>query len=55
MRIPLSSRGRSTTRSVEGIFDDHDRFVKAGGDPKKVKEFNNCLTKPFFSIPLSQV
>ena len=55
MKIPLSSRGRSITWTVEGILDDHDRFVNAGGDPKKVKEYNNCLSRPFFSIPLSQV
>ena len=55
MKLPLSSRGRSITRTVQGMLDDNDRFVTAGGDPRNVKEFNNCLCKPFFNIPLTQV
>ena len=55
MRIPLSSRGESTRRTVQGIIDDHERFVNAGGDIRKAKEYNNCIAKPFFDIPISQV
>ena len=55
MRTPLSSRGESTRRTVQGIIDDHERFVKAGGDIRKAKEYNNCIAKPFFDIPISQV
>jgi hypothetical protein len=55
MRIPLSSRGDSTRRTVQGMVADNERFVKAGGDIRKAKEYNNCIAKPFFDIPISQV
>ena len=55
MRIPLSSRGDFTRRTVQGMIDDHERFVKARGDVRKAKEHNNCIAKPFFDIPISQV
>lgn len=55
MKIPLSSRGAATKRTVQGIKDDHQRFLEAGGDIKKAKEFNNCILEPLFDIPLSQV
>ena len=55
MHIPLSSRGVSTRRTVQGMLDDNERFIKAGGDIKNAKEYNNCISKPFFSITISQV
>ena len=55
MKIPLSSRGHSTKRTVEGILNDHQKFLSAGGNLKKAKLFNNCISKPFFNIPISQV
>lgn len=56
MKIPLPSRGASPKRTVQGILDDHTKFLSGGGgDPRKAKEYNNCITEPFFNIPLSQV
>ena len=56
MKIPLPSRGASPKRTVQGILDDHTKFLSdGGGDPRKAKEYNNCITDPFFNIPLSQV
>lgn len=55
MHIPLSSREDSRRRTVQGIVDNHKRFMQAGGDIKKAKEYNNCISEPFFFIPLSQV
>ena len=55
MKVPLSCRGPSTRRTVEGILDDHQTFLSAGGDLKKAKQFNNCMSEPFFKIPISQV
>ena len=54
MKIPLSSRGAATKRTVQGIKDDHQRFLAAGGDITIAKEFNNCILEPLFDIPLSQ-
>ena len=55
MRIPLSSRGDSARRTVQGMVADNERFVKAGGDIWMAREYNNCIAKPFFDIPISQV
>ena len=55
MKVPLSCRGPSTRRTVEGILDDHQTFLSAGGDLKKAKQFNNCMSEPFSKIPISPV
>ena len=55
MKTPLSARGESIKRTVDDILDDHRNFKLAGGDPKIVKEYNNCLQEPFFSILITQV
>jgi hypothetical protein len=33
------------------VVADNEWFVKAGGDIRKAKEYNNCISKPFFDIP----
>ena len=50
MKTPLSARGRSARRTVEGMVDDHKFVKEAGGDLKRAKEYN-CISPPFFSIP----
>ena len=55
MYTPLSLRGDSIRRTVEGMVDDNERFLKAGVDLKKAKGYSKCISKPFFSIPISQV
>ena len=55
MKTPLSARGESIKRTVDDILDDHRKFKLAVGDPKIVKEYNNCLQEPFFSILITQV
>ena len=51
MKTPLSARGRSARQTVEGMVDDHKKFVKeAGGDLKRAKEYNNCIS-PAFPCP----
>lgn len=53
MKIPRFSRGVSPKRTVQGILDDHSSFLSdGGGDARKAKEFNNCVSEPFFNIPL---
>ena len=38
---------------MEGMVDDHKKFVKeAGGDLKRAKEYNNCISLPFFQHSL---
>ena len=42
-------------RTLDTIINDNKRFVSAGGNIKRVKEFNNALYEPFFNLPLVQV
>ena len=42
-------------RSLETIIADNQRFMAAGGNVKRVKEFNSALHEPFFNLPLDQV
>ena len=52
MKTPLSARGRSARQTMEGMVDDHKKFVKeAGGDLKRAKEYNNCISLPFSGFP----
>ena len=55
LRIPLHVRGRSPARTLNSIKEDNKRFVEAGNDLKKAKDFNNAISEPFFDIPLDQV
>ncbi|KAL5517678.1 hypothetical protein EMCRGX_G003271 [Ephydatia muelleri] len=52
---PPSKRQKSPNRCVESIISWNQKFLQAGGDAKKVKNFMNCISKPFFNIPLTQV
>eukprot|EP00731_Ephydatia_muelleri_P007260 Em0003g1508a len=51
---PPSKRQKCPNRSVESIISWNQKFLQAGGDAKKVKNFMNCISKPFFNIPLTQ-
>ena len=55
LKAPLHVRGHSSPRSLESIREDNQRFVNAGNNLKRAKEFNNAIAEPFFSIPLDQV
>ncbi|KAL5493971.1 hypothetical protein EMCRGX_G015225 [Ephydatia muelleri] len=56
MQLSMSMRaGCSQSRSLQSFHDNHQRFLDSGGNAKKVKEFYNCISKPFFDVPLSQV
>jgi len=55
LKVPLHTRGRLPSRSLESLRADHQRFLDAGGNLKKAKEFNNAIAEPFFSIPLQNV
>ncbi len=52
--MPLSIRGRSPPRSFETLKEDHKRFLDAGGDIKKAKEYNNIIGTALFPIPLDR-
>ena len=51
LKVPLSQHGRLPQCSFESHEHDHQRFMDAGGDPRKVKEYNNVIGTPFFSVP----
>lgn len=45
----------NTSRTIESFHKYHEQFIKSGGDAKKVKEFFNCISEPFFIIPPTPV
>lgn len=54
--VPRGERGRSSSRTLQRLRDDHQRFlVNGGGDIKKAKFYNNAITKYFFDIPINSV
>ena len=54
LSMPMRAR-RSQSRSLQSFHDHHERFLHSGGNAKNVKEFYNCISKPFLYVPLSQV
>ena len=57
MKIPLSVRTSSPTRTLNSLQADHLRFETQGkGDVKnKAKLYNNVIGSQLFDIPLTQV
>ena len=58
VQYPARSVVPSTVPLVEWTLDtiiDDKRFMAAGGNIKRVKEYNNALHEPFFNLPLDQV
>ena len=45
----------ASVSKLDTLARDHQRFLNAGGNVKKVKEYRNVLQKPFFEIPIEQV
>ncbi len=62
LKEPRASRKKPTKptdtinqRSLQGIKDDHKRFLDDGGNLKNAKLFNNVICPNFFDIELEQV
>ena len=56
MKVPLQQRGSFPPRSVEGLRQDHQRFIQEGkGNIRKAKLFNNSIGEPLIDIPLEKV
>ena len=55
LKLARVVRGCSPLRTLESLESDHQRFLEAGGDIKKAKEFNNVIGRAFFPISLDRV
>ena len=55
MQTPRVLRGRAASRTLETLKDAHQRFVAAGSDITKAKEFKNAIDECFFEIPINNV
>ena len=55
MAISLSVQGHAAERTLESMHADHQRFVSAGGIKKDAQMFYNCISPPFFDIPVLQI
>ena len=50
LKVPLSKWGDSLLHSLESLREDHQKFLDAGGDIHKAKEFDNVIGEVFFPI-----
>ena len=55
MQLSLSISGTSPCCSLQSFHDHQQSFLHAGENEKKVKEFYNLISEPFFDVPPSQV
>lgn len=55
LKIPRELRGPSQDRTLLNIKGDYQRFVAAGANHDKAKEFNNVMAPHFFDIEINQV
>ena len=56
LKIPLTERGHSMTRTLQTLCDDYSRFISQGGGYiKMAKKYNNVIGPYFFDIPLENV
>ena len=55
MATPLSVRGLAAQRTLETMHVDHQHYVSAGSIKRDAQKFYNCISPPFFGIPVSQV
>lgn len=54
MNVPRNIRGLSTSRSLDQMKNDFDRFSEHE-NKNHAKFCNNVIAEPFFNIPLDQV
>ena len=55
MKLPKEVRAPVTTRTIETMHADYERFQKCGKDPKRAKQCNNVIRDPIIPIPISKV
>ncbi|KAL5481283.1 hypothetical protein EMCRGX_G021416 [Ephydatia muelleri] len=55
MKIPVNIRGAFEARTLETITQDNLNYMASGGIRSDAQLFHNCISKPIFNIPLSQV
>ena len=55
MKIPLSRRGYSPTRTLEFIYENHSKYSAAGYPRRHAQFYSNCISEPIWDIPLDQV
>ncbi|KAL5479256.1 hypothetical protein EMCRGX_G022753 [Ephydatia muelleri] len=55
MKIPLSVRGYSPTRSLQSIYENYSEYSAAGFPRKDAQFYSNCISEPIWDIPLDQV
>ena len=55
LKVPPQQRRSWPFRTLDSLHQDHQRFMAAGGDFRKVKHFNNSIAQPLFNIEVNQV
>eukprot|EP00731_Ephydatia_muelleri_P007490 Em0003g1738a len=55
MKIPLSVRGYSPTRSLQSIYENYSEYSAAGFPRKDAQFYSNCISEPIWDIPLDQL
>ena len=55
MKLPREERSPTILRILENLGEQHQKFLDAGGDIKKAKNYFNVIHKAIFDIPVEQV
>jgi len=55
MKLPRDERSPAILRTLENLREQHQKFIDAGGDIKKAKNYFNVIHKAIFDIPIEQV
>jgi len=55
MKLPRDERSPTIRRTLENLREQHHKFLDAGGDIKKAKNYFNVIHQAIFDIPIEQV
>ena len=55
MKLPRDERSPTILRTLENLHEQCQKFLDAGGDIKKAKNYFNVIHKAIFDIPIEQV
>ena len=55
MKTPRRERGQALSRTLQGLKEDHHKFLTAGGNVKRAKFFNNAMSPLMFDLEIEQV
>ena len=55
MKLPRDKRSPTILRTLQNLVEQHQKFLDAGGDIKKAKNYFNVIHKAILDIPIERV